>query len=462
LIDYSLLKRTAAKSNLSPHEILALAPQNDPFYVGAPRQVQKARWFEQIYSLMGNPPNCHIRRVHYWLVTTKAISKPNGQQYENTQNDWCLLTLAAKYARYLGLVPIENIIDRRNPDPTIYTQFWNHKKPSEVRDSIDEESIIESIVDQFYCYNPSLTQRYMIELWAEKSTMNDVLLPVCERYGANLVTGLGEMSITAVYLLAKRIVQANKPVRIFYISDFDPAGESMPVAVGRKIEYFARNYVDLADKDIKLIPLMLTHEQCIEYKLPRAPIKQPRNDHPAYTERKRKFEEQYGKGATELDAMEALYPGEMEKIISVAIEPFFDVKRWNEAVGKNREVRERVREYLLGGGICPNCDGERSFETDSDFTTVPCDMCNGEGTIQGKIGTGVMNALDTNDLDIYSPPQSSQNGNTSNHWLYSSNLEYIEQLERYREFKRGGENRTGVEELDRSGEENLDLYGEEE
>lgn len=393
MIDYSLLKKTAAKSGLSPHEILALAPQNDPFYVGAKRQVEKAKWFEQIYSLMGCPVNCHIRRVHYWLVTTQAIPKPNGQPYENTQNDWGLLALSAKYARYLGLVPIEAIIDRRNPEPTVNCQFWKHRKPSEVRDSIDEESIIESIVDQFYCYNPSLTQKYMIEIFCEKSTMNDVLLPICQRYGANLVTGLGELSITSVYLLAKRVVEANKPVRIFYISDFDPAGESMPVAVGRKIEYFARNYQDLANKDIKLIPLMLTSSQCAEYKLPRTPIKETEK-------RKEKFEDKHGQGATELDAMEALYPGKMEEIIVEAIEPFFDVEAWNEAIKKNREIREKVREYLIGGE-CPECGGVGVDSGDEHL----CLECKGTGSIPGKIGSGVMSDLNTYDLDTYSPPQ---------------------------------------------------------
>lgn len=814
MIDYSLLKKTAAKSGLSPHEILALAPQNDPFYVGAPRQVEKAKWFEKIYSLMGNPPNCHIRRVHYWLVTTQAIPKPNGKPYENTQNDWGLLALSAKYARYLGLVPIEAIIDRRNPEPTVNCQFWNHRKPSEVRDSIDEESIIESIVDQFYCYNPSLTQRYMIELWCftpetevqtisgpkpissiqigdlvlthkgryrpvintmkreysgdlvsirsryscnnvrmtpnhklltalgqtkgilgqnmknpewvpaehitnekrgahyvgdyvafprltefieeipnilpdnsqmgrsngsgaqpkhintlgidsevawmlgyfvgngfardkglvftinksdqksvdrliligrrfgigpkqstyvntvkvcynsvrfckwfkdqfggeslgrshtgswnkrvpawivqgpenvyvpfldglwdsdgtehgeghksictcsrnvayslrimlsrlgefssitktkqnhlvirwggaftwgklqedymwfplkevikeqysglvynievgednsyvtefvvhncEKSTMNDVLLPICHRYGANLITGLGELSITSVYLLAKRIVQANKPVRIFYISDFDPAGESMPIAVGRKIEYFARNYADLVDKDIKLIPLMLTSDQCAKYNLPRTPIKDTEK-------RKERFEDKHGQGATELDAMEALHPGKMEEIIVEAIEPFFDVEAWNEAVRKNREIREKVRGYLVGNDFCSNCDGLGWFgdPEERDSEQRMCEVCQGEGTIKGRIGSGIMNDLDTSNLDSYSPPQSSQNGHSNNHWLYSSDLEYIDQLERYREFKRGNQDRTGVEEV---GEEegNFDLFGEEE
>lgn len=294
--------------------------------------------------------------------------------------------------------------------------------------------------------------KYMIEIFC---TMNDILLPICERYGANLVTGLGELSITSVYLLAKRVVQANKPVRIFYISDFDPAGESMPVAVGRKIEYFARNYQDLANKDIKLIPLMLTSIQCAEYKLPRTPIKETEK-------RKEKFEDKHGQGATELDAMEALHPGKMEEIIVEAIEPFFDIDAWNEAIRKNREIRERVREYLVGSEICPECEGSgMKLHREMDGLDPLCDMCKGEGSIPGRIGSGIMNDLDTFNLDTYTPSQSNQNGQIDNHWLYSSDLEYIDQLERYREFKKGNQDRTGVGEV-REEEENLDLFGEEE
>ncbi|MBI4847900.1 MAG: hypothetical protein HY808_04885 [Nitrospirae bacterium] len=56
-----------------------------------------------------------------------------------------------------------------------------------------------------------------------------------------------------------------------FISDFDPAGETMPISVARKIEYFIRNTSNL--KDIKLKPLMLTKQQCIDYQFPRTPIK---------------------------------------------------------------------------------------------------------------------------------------------------------------------------------------------
>ena len=56
----------------------------------------------------------------------------------------------------------------------------------------------------------------------------------------NLQTGLGELSITATLALVHRLEQALKPARIFYVSDFDPAGQSMPVSVSRKVEYFVR------------------------------------------------------------------------------------------------------------------------------------------------------------------------------------------------------------------------------
>lgn len=439
-LDYPTLKKIASRAGLSPSEILALAPQNDPFYVGAKGQLEKGRWFASIYKAMGSPARCHTRRVHYWLVTTNAVPKPNGKPYENTQNDWSLLCLAAKYARYLGLVPIENIIDRRNPEPIVNARHWQHQKPSKIKDSIDESNIIESIVDQFVCFNPTQTQPYMVECWCEKSTMNDVLEPLCQKYGMNLVTGLGELSITAVYLLALRVVEAKKPVRILYISDFDPAGESMPLAVSRKIEYFVRNYG--LNCDIKLVPLMLTSRQCVEYNLPRTPIKETEK-------RKDKFENRHGVGATELDAMEALHPGEMAKLIEKAIEPYFDVEAWNAAIQKNREVQDKVREYLVGGE-CPICEGAGELVNSVDGFPDRCFRCDGEGSIPGKIGTDILADLNTSEFDSYSPPKVEPHDDARRtNWLYDASLDYLPQIERYREHKtQGSEGSESVDQID--------------
>lgn len=391
-MNYEDVKALANAEGISVTDYLALSPNNDPYYVGAPAQLEKAQWFAQIYKKMGSPAQCHVRRVHYWLVSSNYL-KPNGKTYENTDNDWHFVTVAAKYARYLGLVPIENIIDRRNPPPLVNVNCTPHRQASAVRDEIGAESLIEQIVGNFQCYNPSLTQAYMLEIWCEKSTMNDVLEPICAAHGANLVTGLGELSISAVYQLVCRIRDVRKPTRIFYVSDFDPAGECMPVSVSRKIEYLNDHFGLSAD--VKLLPIILNAEQCRRLKLPRTPIKE--------TEKRRAgFEERYGTGATELDALEALYPGEMETIVTAAMAEYFDKDAWDAADRKNDELREEVRLYL----------SER---------------------ISDRLVNRLMSRLDTGNFDSYSPRKAEANEDDElAPWLFDSSRDYSDQLDAYR------------------------------
>jgi hypothetical protein len=138
-----------------------------------------------------------------------------------------------------------------------------------------------------------------------------VLEPLARQFGLNLQTGVGEISITRCRELVERT--GARPVRILYISDFDPAGQSMPVAASRKVEWFARNQDE--PLDIQLHPIVLTHDQCIEYELPRTPIKETEH-------RAGGFEARFGQGATELDAMEALHPGELRRVLVAEIERF--------------------------------------------------------------------------------------------------------------------------------------------
>jgi hypothetical protein len=144
-----------------------------------------------------------------------------------------------------------------------------------------------------------------------------VLLPVCRHCYANLVTGVGFQSITGVVNMLQRIQQLaqGKPVRVFYISDFDPAGGWMPVAVARQVEFYLPRYAP--GSQIKLNPLLLTVEQVRQYRLPRIPIKDSDT-------RKGIFEERHGEGAVELDAMEALHPGELANIVGTALAPYRD------------------------------------------------------------------------------------------------------------------------------------------
>ncbi len=100
----------------------------------------------------------------------------------------------------------------------------------------------------------------------------------------------------------------------------------------------------LLSVDVTLNPLVLTEEQCQHYRLPRTPIKETEN-------RRDKFEEKFGAGATELDALEALHPGEMTKLLEQEIDRYLDPTltervaevRWRLA-SRLSQIQEKVAE----------------------------------------------------------------------------------------------------------------------
>jgi hypothetical protein len=69
---------------------------------------------------------------------------------------------------------------------------------------------------------PEIVEPYAIEVWAEKSTMNDVLVPLARRLNVTVVTGVGELSHTHCNKLVKRVLEHGRKTRILYIADFDP------------------------------------------------------------------------------------------------------------------------------------------------------------------------------------------------------------------------------------------------
>jgi hypothetical protein len=184
-------------------------------------------------------------------------------------------------------------------------------------------------------------QPVLIEIWAEKSTMDDVLLPICQQYGVNLVTGLGFMSDTAYTHLINRIVEADKPCRVLYISDYDPAGDGMAVAAARRIEFKA--YKANPRPDIKLTPIVLTQEQVIHYQLPRTPVKDT-------DLRKSGWEALHGEGAVELDALEALHSGNLARIVQGYIRRYRDNglhQKMLQAAADASDVTSQFRQALV-------------------------------------------------------------------------------------------------------------------
>jgi hypothetical protein len=267
------------------------------------------------------------------------IAMPDGNLYRNTVLCQSKLIQAARDARYLGLIPANAIIDRKNPAPSLYlhddddTGAEIEVEPGEIeREPFSTSYSAPTIsLPSLVLHEPTVSQRYHLEIWIEKSTMNDVVMPLGKEYGVNVATFEGDTSVTACEDLIRRAIASRKPVRIFYVSDFDPRGNKMPVGAARKIDFLAKT--SEYDLDIRVIPVAVTLQQCIDYELPRTPIKDS-------DECASEFEARFGEGATELDA---LSEDQLREILVAAIEPYIDDDLDDEVEEMASEVRADLR-----------------------------------------------------------------------------------------------------------------------
>jgi hypothetical protein len=324
------LKELAASLRRRLDSLHALHPDSDPYLADGPSRLQAADWFAEIFRRLVKQSRIHVRAIFYMLVSQVNPARPDGRPFENTVDCSSELVNASRDARYLDLIPADSIIDRKHPEPRIN---W-----ADGGDDVDAEvTVYDGDVERhdfgagyepptiswpwIGLEEPKRSQAYCLEIWIEKSTANDVLLPLGTQFGVNIATFVGEVSATACKNLVDRAIASGKPVRILHITDFDPAGASMPVAAARKIEF----WLDKSghDLDIKHEHVALTHEQCIRFNLPRTPIKgtETRGD---------KFEERFGEGGTELDALQALHPGALREILIEHIERYFDANLESE------------------------------------------------------------------------------------------------------------------------------------
>jgi hypothetical protein len=343
--DYQMIKAMALAMKRPAHSLIALSDGRDPFYVTNGR-LALAQWFAGIWAVLDPPNGFHLRRTHYRVVVMPDAERPkklDGDDYENTERNWKILSDASVDARQLGLVDASKFTDRRAGEPVYIADdsgeregafvgsygSWLDSPPKESPFVIEyEPKVFEfpGLPDAFISA-PRLAEPFAVEVWAEKSTVNDILEPLAQRLNITLVTGLGELSATHCFWHVNRVLAHRKKTRILYISDFDPAGAGMPISVARKIEYLLRR--DGHDLDIRLDPLVLTAAQVEHYQLPRTPIQDSDRG-------KGHFEARFGQGATELDALEALHPGELARIVEARVRfyrnPTRQAQRANSAI----------------------------------------------------------------------------------------------------------------------------------
>ncbi len=333
-------------------QLLALAPNNDPFYIRQGYK-EKAEWFAEVWKKEGEP-TIHPRGLHYQILGEGYQFEIDGEMvsYQNTDQSWNYLKDGAKYARLLGLVPYEKILDKQNPKPEDVAYYTEHQefKPFGVDylfiwdnyvDVIDDlEHFFEQKAGEIIRglfrdvqYYLSSAQPNHIEIWAEKSGV--IPEDIAREFNITIRPAKsGEFSLRMCYEAIITAKEKEKDLHIFVLSDFDPKGRDMPKSVARKVEKLAKQFGITAYVHF----VALTKEQCIKYSLPSVPAKSPKKDTKGtrgYKSHIKMFKENAGQDPTELNAFQARKPEKYIETIRDAIEPYYD-----------KDLKEKIKEQL--------------------------------------------------------------------------------------------------------------------
>lgn len=326
----STLEAACADSGLGMSELTVLAAQNDPFRVDTPAGHRDGEWLAVQAAHLGLGVRViHLRGLHYMFVSGEVV-KPDGKPYTNTDRDWAwLVNSPAKAARWLGYLPWEQVKDARSTPPVIRQReaLWTRPYLSvgleiEIPDASD-------IDPRIWAFGFKGTQPFKLVLFGEKTSLEDVLDPIADDYDADLYLPAGEISDTFLYTMAETGAEDGRPMIVLTISDCDPAGWQMPVSIGRKLQAFkALAFPDLA---FQVHRVALHPDHVLEHGLPSTPLKE--------TERRAdRWTAAMGVEQTEIDALAALKPDLLDRIVRQAIEPFFDTSL-------QRRVRKAEKEW---------------------------------------------------------------------------------------------------------------------
>jgi hypothetical protein len=193
------------------------------------------------------------------------------------------------------------------------------------------------------------------------------------------------------------------------------------------VEYFMRtgDY----NADVKLFPVVLTIDQVRSYRLPRTPIKDSER-------RATSFQDRYGAGAVELDALEALYPGVLERVLTGELERYYDQgleRKVRRAERRLRQDLDATRQAIVA---------EHQAEIDSlrsEYTEIRSEFDARMGSYANRLQTlwqAISAELEaqTPDLDDYPIPAASP-ASEKDGALYDSERGYLQQIDCYKEFQ---------------------------
>ena len=107
-----ILEAAAREARVPLSDLTVLDKKVDPYRQDTPAGHRDGAWLAEQMARLGIVGPIHLRGLHYALVSSTSLTKPDGARYLNNADDWEWLQVeASKAARWLGYVPFDRIID---------------------------------------------------------------------------------------------------------------------------------------------------------------------------------------------------------------------------------------------------------------------------------------------------------------------------------------------------------------
>ena len=161
----------------------------------------------------------------------------------------------------------------------------------------------------------------LVQVWLEKDALSNVLEPVTRDYGVPLMVARGYSSLSFLNEQAALIEDEDRPVFIYLLGDADTYGEDAHDNIEEQLREMAPNV------DFTFERLAVTKDQIRDWKLPKR-----------LTDQTKKRNEDYGKTATELDAIS---PVRLRQLVEDAINKHMTKAKRNKL--RKNEERDRNR-----------------------------------------------------------------------------------------------------------------------
>lgn len=326
----------------------------------------------------------HLRGVHYMLI---GQVKPGGSVYRNTEREWkWLCDRVSKAARWLGYIPFTQVTDQRNAEPVI--RIRPAAAEAQIIIGYSGEELVpdaEDFAPRAHLEGAAGIQPYRLAIISEKSSLEPVLGPVAEEFGADLYLPAGEISDTILHQMASLSAAEGRPLIVFYFADCDPSGWQMGISVSRKLQALSEL---LGPFEFEVHRVALVPGQVRELGLPSTPLKDTEK-------RAGKWEECTGTRQTEIDALAALRSDDLVSIARQALSPFFD-ESLQDRIG------EAVQDWLASAQEIVD-DG-----IDGDLGQLLADAEDKLGqarTLIDEVGESLQTTAEPGDLPEFEPPE---------------------------------------------------------